>query len=421
MKKPIIRLSIPLLVLWFSSLVAVAEQLTLDQLLTGLRSASQGISSGEVKILYLKIRAPENTPEQAQRWLVNVKKDAEASLKKENSYNITNYHTYVHNLTRMSSTYESIATLKTLPKIDRHEFDTAFEVYADQKYRYRSTIFDRSLVNPDRLATQQFSVSWQRVVTFDGSMQLVEKELQNGAQSTSIYSSNRLFSFIPCYSFGRILITEQDIEQTEFVGIDESEGKKQYMLKISTPQMEKTETRIWVDTEMYMVTRQERHVNDHLMHLTEFKNFAYLKDSQVWYPFYARSKLFNSEDELIREDHYLTIDAQFNVNFPPDFFEIDLSAIKGSDIRITPYSDINSQPQTEKKKVQTKPVNETASTNVQCGPQSLLRVCEIFKKETTLAELCKLSNLDLQKGTSLLGLHKAAKELGLNPKGVHVQ
>ena len=126
-------------------------------------------------------------------------------------------------------------------------------------------------------------------------------------------------------------------------------------------------------------------------------------------------KKFNRKSEQILERHYVTIDAQFNIEFPTDFFNVDLDAIRESGITISPESDIKLDP----------PPNLEGLAlnvkNVECGTQSLLRVCEIFKVEATLEELNKLASLDPETGTSFLGLHQAATKLALAPKAVRLE
>ena len=155
-------------------------------------------------------------------------------------------------------------------------------------------------------------------------------------------------------------------------------------------------------------------VTGRLRELSEFRNFSYLPDSQRWYPSHYIFKKYNSKNEQILERHYVTIDSQFNVEFPDDFFDVNLDAIRESGIQISPESDIKID----------LPTNEESLTlnlkNVECGTQSLLRVCEIFKVETTLDELNKLANLNPETGTSFLGLHQAATELALAPKGLRL-
>lgn len=53
-----------------------------------------------------------------------------------------------------------------------------------------------------------------------------------------------------------------------------------------------------------------------------------------------------------------------------------------------------------------------------CGPKSLLRICELLKVKTNLREIKKLSGFDQNRGTTMLGLKKAAAYKNLAPKGV---
>ena len=53
-----------------------------------------------------------------------------------------------------------------------------------------------------------------------------------------------------------------------------------------------------------------------------------------------------------------------------------------------------------------------------CGPQSLLRICEILNITTNLNELKKLTQFTPTRGTTMLGLKDAATYKGLAPIGV---
>lgn len=165
-----------------------------------------------------------------------------------------------------------------------------------------------------------------------------------------------------------------------------------------------------------MVTREENYtVTGRLLDVSEFRDFSYLPDSQTWHPTHYIYRTYNHKNEQTREHHYVTIDAQFNIDFPSDFFDVNLDDIRESGIRISPDSDIMLDPPVKQEGL------ELNVKNVECGTQSLLRVCEIFKIKATLKELNKLADLNRETGTSFLGLHQAATTFSLGPKAVRLE
>ena len=391
----------------------VAGILSLDQLVAGLNLESQAISNGEAKILFFEIISPTHTREEAKQWLEERKAVVRSSDRDNNSASADESQ-----LTRIFSTLELQATLKTHPELTRRESDIAFEVYNLEQYKYRSTVFDRRQVEKGSLIAQHESTDWQRIITFDGEIQVLEKELQNGVRQVYINSGDSTRGFIPCYAFGRIPIPLR-VEQVEFVEIENSEEGERYVLKIQPSETEQQATnyvKVWLNPETYMITRVENYtIAGRLASVSEFRDFSYLPDSQTWYPSHFIYKAFNHKSEQILERHYVTIDAQFNIEFPSDFFDVDLDAIRESGIRISPESDIQFDPPADPEGL------ALNVKNVECGTQSLLRVCEIFKVEATLEELNKLASLDPETGTSFLGLHQAATKLALAPKAVRLE
>lgn len=388
--------------------------LNLDQILSGLNLQSQTISNGEAKILFFEVVSPTHTPEQAQQWLSEKQAEVRSSAPgSSNTRRVENSR-----ITQILSDLEWRASLKTHPKVNRRESDIAFEIYDHQRYKYRATVFDRRHVEKESLIAQHLSTGWQRVITYDGEIQVLENELQSGARYVSINSGDSSRGFIDCYAFGRIPIPLH-VDQVEFIGLENDEDGERYVLKIQpleADQQTANYVKMWVNSEMFMITRLENYtVTGHLVAVSEFRDFSYLPDSQTWYPSHFVYKKFNRKGVQILERHYVTIDAQFNIEFPSDFFDVNLDVIRESGIAVTAGSDIQLDPPANQKGL------ELNVKNVECGTESLLRVCEIFKVEATLEELNKLANIDPETGTSFLGLHQAATKLALAPKAVRLE
>ena len=61
-----------------------------------------------------------------------------------------------------------------------------------------------------------------------------------------------------------------------------------------------------------------------------------------------------------------------------------------------------------------------AELSIQCGPASLLAVCKLLDVHADLDELCKLSNWDERRGTTMCDLYQAARKKGLYAVGVRL-
>jgi predicted double-glycine peptidase len=101
------------------------------------------------------------------------------------------------------------------------------------------------------------------------------------------------------------------------------------------------------------------------------------------------------------------MDAQFNVDFPEDFFEIDKVYYEPPNMGQLPDAE---------------PIPETPAPDTNklllCGPNSLLHLCGLLNVDANIDELKKLSEFDPENGTTMKGLEAAATYKGLAPKGV---
>lgn len=207
------------------------DALKLEQLVSGLNLESKAISNGEAKILSFEIISPNHTPEQAKQWLEERKVGVRSSARGDNNSSSVDESQF----SWIFSDLELQATLKTRPKVNRQEYDIAFEVYDHQRYKYREAVFDRRVVEKGSPIAQSESTGWQRVITYDGEIQSVEKELQNGVRYVKIYSGDSHHGFIPFFTFGRITLPLR-AELVEFVEIENSEDGERYVIKIRPPE-----------------------------------------------------------------------------------------------------------------------------------------------------------------------------------------
>lgn len=133
----------------------------------------------------------------------------------------------------------------------------------------------------------------------------------------------------------------------------------------------------------------------------------------IWSPKVTES-IYYGEDGAVRIEYRTEITtAQFNVDFPENFFDID------RDFYYQPRSRRHSSdPLPDSGQGPAKRRTEVAERLLLCGPKSLLRICERLNVQTNISELKKLTGFDPNRGTTMLGLKRAATFKGLAPKGV---
>ena len=137
----------------------------------------------------------------------------------------------------------------------------------------------------------------------------------------------------------------------------------------------------------------------------EFKKFKKIGD--LWYPYIMIDSNYRRNNVMANLYTIEIMDAQFNVDFPEDFFEIDKVYYEPPNMGQLPDAE---------------PIPETPAPDTNklllCGPNSLLHLCGLLKVDANIDELKKLSEFDPENGTTMKGLEAAAIYKGLAPKGV---
>lgn len=220
--------------------------------------------------------------------------------------------------------------------------------------------------------------------------------------STTFYDSNTHYGYLHFSSFGRFFLrVPSNAKQIGKAMIDDAEC---YGLSFIGKNREKID--IWVDPTIdfcirrvdYYQTKEAKTLSDRL----SYRKFK--KISDVWFPQVKIYTAYNADNTLRRRRKIEVIDAEFNVNFPKDFFNINKDYYKPPNMGLFPD--------------QGESLPSSDTDILLCGPQSLSRVCELLNVDTNLNELKKLSDFAPASGTTMLGLKKAATYKGLAPVGV---
>lgn len=221
--------------------------------------------------------------------------------------------------------------------------------------------------------------------------------------SVEISSSDSYFISLDFALFGRSNVSAN----AQMVGREFVNGTECHVLMSRS---DNVQNKIWIDVSKdFCIHRVEfRKVsNSFPFYLKEFEEFQAFGD--ILYPKEIRITEFDYEDGTLRRTTRIKVtSAEFNVDFPEDFFAVNPELYgRVGDTRVPQFGQLPIMPQTHGE-----------YELLLCGPQSLLRVCEILKVESNLEELKQLTGFDPNRGTTMLGLRDGANYKGLTSKGV---
>ncbi len=278
-------------------------------------------------------------------------------------------------------------------------------------YQYKMTIQDRLDMEPDSRKAEHLQAGWFRLLTYDTQKQ-VKEGLGNVVlpmPTVETFNSNYHGGFLHLALYGRPF--PRVPTEAKWVGKETIDGAECDILEFRS---EHYLERIWVDGALSFCIRRveiQKDSNEPLLLRGEYKDFRRFGD--VWFPVVTRFTTYKDDGTITQVTTVEVKEAEFNVDFPKDFFQIDLQFYEGKKNLLQlkpPFS--GSLPPTKR------PQTETDDLLLFCGPRSLLRICEILKVKANFSELAKLSGFDPNRGTTMLGLRDAAKHKGLTPKGI---
>lgn len=171
--------------------------------------------------------------------------------------------------------------------------------------------------------------------------------------------------------------------------------------------------KLWIDVDKDFSIRQFEYSESRDTIVRQrgvYKHFE--KFSDVWYPKVRDSTIYNAEGTMRNNIRIDILNAQFNVIFPEGFFEIDQEFYyQHQNHRRRIERSLDSGPAPPDR-------TEPEERLLLCGPQSLLKICERLNVQTHISELKKLSGFHPNRGTTMLGLKRAAAFKNLAPIGV---
>ena len=394
------------------------QNLTLEQLVPGANQARHTIESGEMRVIITVDHAAEKSPEEIQAWL----KEEKAKI--------------LRTLSRPEQAVEREYDLAQLPFAAKW-FDERWEIEASniafrvlshgsmypEHLQYKMSLIDRRGL--DMYSDEgRFSYGgYYRFLTYDDQIQAYEYVFPN--PSIMFANSNRYAGYLYFELFGRSL-THVPLD-AKLLGKETIADADCYILEFQPGKVAPFTNlvRVWIDPQKDFCVRKEYreqqarkedgHLDEH-PRIWEINYEDFQKHGDIWYPMVARSAVKLGENIEARRT-ILVKEAQLNLDFPSEFFHVlprgyvnqGLDVIEADD-GIPGLSRI-----TESQGPTPAAVEPDLLT---CGPDSLLRVCQLLKVDTDFDELSRLTNYNPKAGTNMLGLLRAAKFKNLNPKGI---
>ena len=403
-------------------------ELTTKQLIAGVNQARNQIKTGEMRLLITFDYEAKKSPEEIQVWIQEQREEI-----------LREYPSPHQKDLRQGSLNDLPLEAKWYDKRqEREESNIAFKIFdADPVHNPR--LFQYKMNQICRLETDLFSeeaahvdADAYRVITYDGKTQAYEALDDFPADSISFVNRSLYRSFLYFHQYGRStyrLPPNAKLADREVIA-----GVNCYVLEFqpsaSDPALPPGRlVKIWVDPEKaFCVLKQEsqklsddkRPPDTWTMIYEDFRQYG-----NIWFPTVSRWIHKWPGGKLDRVNTFVVKEAQFNLDFPIDFFNVD----RKSYLNQSPHLQLDPQglegllgksPLDLKAlldKSQTPP-SEQDRLLLSCGPYSLLRICQLLGVESDFNELAQLSRFDPDEGTTLLGLRDAAKYKGLNPKGI---
>lgn len=408
--------------IFFMSALCFSKNLTLDELIHGVNLTRNRIRSGEVRAIVTVEYAAEKSPAEIKAWM---QKEREQTLKDFARDGKTELERQLRTIPFAAEEYSGYQTIE--------ESNFAFQIF-DQDiasfpkvYQYKMTRLDLTESDLYSERAHYFWAGFLEILTYDGQTEALERvEALTPRSSFELFDSHKNAGFLHFELYGcparRVPVNAR------LVGKETIAGAECYILEFQGSE-ENADlgifnfVRIWVDVEKNFCIRKEEFRQDRqsvVFWENRYEHFQKLGD--IWFPTAIRKTHNKPDGTPMRTTTVLVKEAVFNIGFPEIFFQVNRQFyFNHPRLRIAPFSEIIS-PEFGHVEESELPINGTLPESdillLTCGPNSLLRICELLKVNTNFDELAQLSRFHPDHGTTMLGLRDAAKYKGLTPKGI---
>ncbi|MCE2402282.1 DUF1573 domain-containing protein [Candidatus Poribacteria bacterium] len=357
------------------------------ELIQRVNLARWDIKSGEVQAEISTENAARKTEEEIAE---SIKKSIEDELKSyvpqegvdketfEKEYLIPKQN-YIANWYRKRTEVEHKTTLFQIIEPDSASFPKLFQ--------YKLT-FERSPGHSlDSEVAQNHHASETILLAYDRQTQVRQAvgDLISPAGEVDIEDSNASYGYTPYSLFGRSF--HKVARDAQFVKKENIDGAECIVLEFTNVYEQKN--RIWVDKSLrYCIRKFESFGTtdeDPIYYRVENKDFQ--KFNEIWYPMRIEETYYEKDGSIRERVTNKIASAEFNVDFPKDFFKIDRNQYR------------------PRRTGQPSPSSERLLLS---GLNSLSHYCKLLKVETDIDELKRLSDFDPAQDTTMKGLSKAA-------------
>ena len=392
-----------------------SENLGVEELIRGVNQARLAIENGEVQYLHHYNYSAQKEEKEIAAWMQAEKKEAlkafapdpslpDIGLKEFEEEYLIPVLNYRANRERARMDIEKVSMAFQILVPDAMNFPTL--------YQYKMTVEEQPGINLESQAARFPQPGLFYHLSYDTHLQVKEDigDIVLPGHGVRSWDSDEYVGFHHLWAFGRSAHRVPD--SAKYVGKEQVEGVECYVLAFELE--DRSHRQIWIDPEKaFCIRRYERKKTlgaSVVKDTAEYKQFQRFGD--VWYPTVIRFTQYNEKGVIQRSNGFQIFSAVFNVNFSKDFFKIDGDFFLGLEPRTkdmgTPgLGAFDSSSPTHADELL-----------LHCGPRSLLKICELLKVTTNLRELKKLSRFNPTRGTTMLGLKKAATYKGLAPTGV---
>lgn len=407
---------------------APSNSLDLESLIFRINQAREEIKSGELRVLLTDHRKARGTPKEIEQWIQDriERRLADAidhgGSEAELPHLRQRFGKESQILSAMDRAHTQVREINVCFEID----DINSEDIA-RTYRYRQYVADLTVWDvEDTVGVFRYD---PQISFYDDGILAVGVEMPSQLAMGLLSEDKSYLGFRNYQLFGR---------SSYYLSIDriksvkqETLGESQYYVLTVQPDENASDAfttmcRIWVNQTNYWVVKEEYfHPQTKAVAKTikyeEFREFP-SQTGQIWYP--IRCVLSTPYKNRITTNFEI-IEIDFNVDFPPNFFSIDLEKIDGGinsgDINLNLTSDIKLSTKTPSLSLDTLTTDSDYPTDVECGPKSLFMICQLLNVSATYDEILSLCPADPHQGVSLLRLHQAATTKGLKPTGLRMK
>ena len=403
-------------VLFYLSAMCMASELSVDALIRGVNQARLTIQTGEVHTKTTIEYTATKTEKEIAAWIQTEK---EQSLKNftpdpfNPDVDVEQYERdyLIHYLNFIAKSYKH--------RIEREHTNTIFQVMKPDVatrptlYQYKLTMVNSpghpldEMFNRFKPSDSSYFLVYDmqtQVKQLVGNILTSYKPIKN--ITVTLYDSDIHYGYRHLSIFGRS--TFRVPSDAKHIGKEMIDGVECDILAFTTHGKQKIH--IWVDPIKDFCIRRIDYLKQQKAKTprTRITYRKFKKFGDVWFPQVVVSINYQNDDTLRNRTTVEVIAAEFNIDYPKDFFKINKDYFLPQDVGLIPDQEISP----------TAPATNADRLLLLCGPQSLLRICELLKVDTHLSELKKLSGFVPVSGTTMLGLKKAATYKGLAPAGV---